>query len=327
MRHRRSTGQPVVGRRAVRPSPVPRRPATTAPTAASLLATPGTFESARRLGESLVIAAVTSSGLYLVGAVYTDAYYGRLSIETTSLDLSPPYVALQSAHALRALLEYPSTLLLFWILYRTFASPVRRVRQWFDRARRRFPRLLLVAANLVVVAPLVVGAVLTGYREQTLVPGSLVSEVAGVLEDLGVLLLGYAVWLGWSQRASIVSQIRVRKPVPIALVFFVYLLSALAATAVAAERAAALLLTGGSDASIGIELTMAPEADQQLEGKDLILVSARNGTFFVVERQPAPPSQRPVAYMVPAAAVDVARVQRQVDADATFDEFELEGIE
>ncbi|MBA3417017.1 MAG: hypothetical protein H0U10_17490 [Chloroflexia bacterium] len=302
-------------------------PAPPTPPTSSLLAATPTFEAARRLGESLVIAAVTSSGLYLVGAVYTDAYYGRLSIETTSLDLSPPYVALQSAHALRALLEYPSTLLLLWVLYRTFAAPARRLRGWFDRARRRFPRLLLVAANAVVVAPLVVGAFLAAEREQTLVPGSLLSEVASLLEDLGVLLLLYAVWLGWSQRASIVSQIRARKPIPIALVFSVYLLSALAATATAAERAAALLLTGGSDASIGIELTMAPGADQQVAGKELILVSARNGTFFVVERQAAPPSQRPVAYMIPATAVDVARVQRLVDADATFDEFVLDGIE
>jgi hypothetical protein len=65
--------------------------------------------------------------LYLVGSVYVDAFYGRLSIEVTSLDLAPPYVALQSVHALWALLEYPLFLLLCYVLYRTLASPTRRL--------------------------------------------------------------------------------------------------------------------------------------------------------------------------------------------------------
>jgi len=71
------------------------------------------FETARRIAESIIIAAASSAGLYLVGTVYTDAYHGRLSIEVTSLDLAPPYVALQSVHALWGLLEYPLILLLF----------------------------------------------------------------------------------------------------------------------------------------------------------------------------------------------------------------------
>src|SRR5215208_6157947 len=47
---------------------------------------------AQRFIEAAAIAVVTSTGLYLVGSVYTDAYYGRMSIEVTSLDLSPPYI-------------------------------------------------------------------------------------------------------------------------------------------------------------------------------------------------------------------------------------------
>jgi len=32
------------------------------------------FETARRIAESIIIAAASSAGLYLVGTVYTDAY-------------------------------------------------------------------------------------------------------------------------------------------------------------------------------------------------------------------------------------------------------------
>ena len=56
------------------------------------------FGAAQRVVESAVIAVATSTGLYLVGSVYTDAYYGRMSIEVTSLDLSPPFIALQSEY-------------------------------------------------------------------------------------------------------------------------------------------------------------------------------------------------------------------------------------
>lgn len=293
----------------------------------ALLTSQTALDGVRRVGESVIIAAVTSSGLYLVGSVYTNAYFGRLSIEATSLDLSPPFIALQSAHALQGLLEYPSTLLLLWILYRTFSSPARRLRAWFDRARHRFPRLLLVFANLVVVAPLVGGAFSTSFTEQTLAPDSVLTEVAGLLDNMGIILLIYAIWLGWSQRAFIVSRIRARKLVPIALVFIVYLLNALASTATTAEQAAELLLVGASEASIGIDFTMKAGVDQQLAGNDLILVTARNGIFYVVERQSASPSQRPTAYMVPATSVDVARVRRLNDADATLGDFVLDEVE
>src|ERR687897_699862 len=112
------------------------------------------LETARRIAESVIVAAISSAGLYLVGTVYTDAYYGRLSIEVTSLDLAPPYIALQSVHAIWGLLEYPLLLLLFYMLYRTLASPARRLGPWVAQTRRRFPRLLPVLANLAIVAPL-----------------------------------------------------------------------------------------------------------------------------------------------------------------------------
>jgi hypothetical protein len=293
-----------------------------AATGGAAIVSESTLDAARRIGESVIVAAVTSAGLYLVGSVYTDSYFRRLSIDPVSLDLAPPYIALQSAHALRALLEYPSTLLLLYILYRTFSSQVRRLKSWFDRARQRFPRLVLVVTNLIVVSPLLFDAVQASLHQQTFIPDSVLAEIASGLEDAGLFLLIYAIWLGWSQRASIISQVRQRKVVPIALIFSVYLLSALAATAAKAELAAELLMTGTSDASMSIVFTMKPGADQPFKGKELIFVANRYDTYYVVEQQPIPPSQRPTSFMVPGETVAVATVRRVNDADATFDQFE-----
>ena len=49
----------------------------------------------------------TSTGVYLVGSVYTDDYYGRMSIDANALDLTPPFIALQAFHVLQSLLVYP----------------------------------------------------------------------------------------------------------------------------------------------------------------------------------------------------------------------------
>jgi hypothetical protein len=105
--------------------------------------------------------------------------------------------------------------------------------------------------------------------------------------------------------------------VPIALVFVVYLLSALAATAVVAELAAEELLTGASGASLRVEFVTEPGALPELAGQELLLVTARGGAYYAVEREPFPPGRRPTAYVVPFAAVDAARVWRLADADAT----------
>ncbi len=267
------------------------------------------LETVRRIAESVIIAALSSAGLYLVGSVYTDAYYGRLSIEVTSLDLAPPYVALQSVHALWGLLEYPLFLLLVSVLYRTIASPTRRLSEWVTEGRRRFPRLLPILANLAVVAPLLLDAVVS-FRERDLPHRSVLTEVTSVLGYAGVVLLGYVVWLGWSQRRFLVSEIRARKLVPITMMFLVYLLSALAATGIVAELAAVELLTGASEASLRVEFVTQPGVLPELADKELILVTTRNGAYFVVEREPFPPSQQPTSYVVPLTAVDAARVRR-----------------
>src|SRR5688500_11392040 len=107
----RSQGSRRVGRPTTRPTGRPPAGPTgaspvAAGTPAAVARTPG-FGAAQRLVESAVVAVATSTGLYLVGSVYVDAYYGRMSIDAASLDFAPPYVALQSAHVLQSLLEYP----------------------------------------------------------------------------------------------------------------------------------------------------------------------------------------------------------------------------
>ena len=253
----RRAGRPVM----IRPTTRPRVGADRVTRAANAKRPPGavvaapltrpTLETARRIAESVIIAVISSAGFFLVGSVYTDAYYGRLSIEVTSLDLAPPYVALQSIHALWGLLEYPLVLLLVYVLYRTLASPARRMGPWFAQARQRLPRLLPVLANLVVVAPLLLDALIS-FRERELPHRSVLTEVTSVLGYAGLALLGYVVWLGWSQRRFLVHEIRARKLVPIALVFLAYLLSALVTTGVVAELAAVELLTG--DAGVALQV-------------------------------------------------------------------------
>lgn len=323
----RRQARPKAANRTVRP----RRPirSHTEPPGASDEAAPAAppraaLDAARRVGESFLVAIVTSTGLYLVGMVYIGSYYARMSIESTALDFAPPYITLQAIHALPGLLEYPMTLLLFWIIYRTFNRPALRIKGWLDRVRRRFPRLGPIVANLVVIAPLLVGAAMASAREQTMSPDSVIGEVASVLENAGLVLLVYAIWLGWSQRACIVTLIRARRVLPIALVFLVYLLNALASTSVVAENAAALLMTGTSDNSMGITLTPKAGASPDWANRDLVLVTMRQSTYFVVERQPMPPDQRPTAWMIPTSAVDAARVRRLNDADLTFEQMTVE---
>ncbi|MFN8679431.1 MAG: hypothetical protein U0Z70_23815 [Thermomicrobiales bacterium] len=115
-------------------------------------ASPSSLETVRRIAESVVIAAISSVALYLVGFVYVDAYFGRLSLEILPPDLPAPYVALQSIHALWGLLDYPLTLLIAVVLYRVLAGLSRDRGQWLAHARKRFPHLLPVLANLIVVA-------------------------------------------------------------------------------------------------------------------------------------------------------------------------------
>ena len=320
------TSRPVVVRRAARRRVMPDRESMEVrpPPVPLAIGTPA-FETARRVGESVIVAVVSSAGLYLVGTVYTQAYYGRLSIEATSLDLAPPFVALQSIHATQGLLEYPTTLFIFFLIYRTFAAPGHRLRPWIDRMHQRYPRLMPVIANIVVIAPLVISAFIISFQEEEMAAQAVVTPVADVLGDASLILLGYAIWLGWTQRASIVSLVRARRLAPIALVFIVYLLTALASTATTATLAAELLMTGASDASMTIVFTTRDGTPDVLAGKDLILVTARQGMFYVVERQATPPSQRPIAYVVPATSVEAATVRRVNDDDLTLADFEFIG--
>jgi hypothetical protein len=86
------------------------------------------------------------------------------------------------------------------------------------------------------------------------------------------------------------------------------------------------LLTGEADSSIEVVFTMTEGVRDRLPSSGLLLVTARNGNYYVVERQRVPPSRRPVAYVVPFDAVDSARTQRVNDADPALDEILINEI-
>ena len=292
------------------------------PTAAAPEAAPASEsgEARRRLAESVILALVTSTGLYLVGSVYADAYYGRMSIEFTSLDLPPTYVGLQSMHMLQSLIAYPLTVLVWYLLARLLSSRMRWVRSWHDRARHRFERAVLLVTNLIVIAPLVVDAV-RNVAERPVVDGSVVSEVSALLINIAIVLVVYVLWLSLGPRATIFSQIRQRKLIPIGLVGMAYLTGALIATTYSGGQAAEFFMLGISDASLAVEFTMReglPPVDTEAE---LLLVAARNGNYFVVERQGFPPDPRPSAFIIPFGSVEVARMRRVTDAGLELIDF------
>jgi hypothetical protein len=268
----------------------------------------------------------TSTGLYLVGSVYADAYFGRMSIEVTSLDLSPPFIALQSAHVLESLLEYPIALLFFYLIYRVLTSRIPRLRSWYDRARQRFGRLLLLIVNLLIVSPLVIAAVQAGIDAGLTGASSVLGDVAGLMGTFGSLLFFYVIWLSFGPRQTIIAQIRERRLIPIVLLAALYLLDALIATANGAAVDAELLMSGESDSSIEVVFTLTEGVRDTLPESELILVTARNGNYYVVERQDNPPSRRPVAYIVPFDSIDSARTQRVNDADPALDEILINEI-
>jgi hypothetical protein len=81
---------------------------------------------------------------------------------------------------------------------------------------------------------------------------------------------------------------------------------------------------------MSVVFTLQPGLSDPLTGTDLILVTARNGSYYVVERQPEPPSGTPRSFMIPMGSVQVAEVNRLHDANRTFldsvmDEVRLEG--
>ena len=104
----------------------------------------------------------------------------------------------------------------------------------------------------------------------------------------GSLLFFYVIWLSFGPRQIIIAQIRERKIVPIVLLAALYLLDALIATANGAAVDAELLMSGEADSSIEVVFTMTEGVRDTLPSSGLILVTARNGNYYVVERQATP---------------------------------------
>ena len=123
----------------------------------------------------------------------------------------------------------------------------------------------------------------------------------------------------------LLDQLRARKVLPIALLFVLYLLDALLATARDAAYDAELLMTGLADASIAVTFTPASGVEAPPSG-DLLLVAIRNGHYFVVARQPLPPSLRPIAYAIPVRAVDSIQMQQVNPAASMFDMTQFEAF-
>ncbi len=275
--------------------------------------------SARRLMESFFIAILGSTGLYLVGSVYTDAYYSRMSIEVNALNLPTTYVAVQASHVLQALLGYPTSLLIFWGMYRVLSGRTRWLHSAYRWVRGRAERTVLLITNLVVISPLVIDA--TRAITRGAVPSATtVAEVSNLLGTTVTLLFIYAIWLSFGPRLTFFAELRRRRPIPIVLLLLAYLSGALIATADAGSEAAKIFLQGQSENSLAVEFTMRPDRDPLETDADLLLVSFSNGNYFVVERQPDPPARRPVSYMVPLASIDFASVRRVNDAELGLEE-------
>ena len=292
-------------------APVP--PETTSLLAGSLPAVPG-FGAAQRLVESVLLAAITSTGLYLVGSVYIDAYFGRMSMDATSLDLAPPYVALQAMHVLPSLLEYPITLGIVVGIYRLLRRRLERAHDAYDWMRRRMGRVFLFLINLVVVSPLLLATIRSMMDPLTMMSASVVGEVTELMRVFGGLLFFYVIWLSFSARRDVLGELRHRRWMPIVLLGMLYLLDALIASAHGAAQDAELLMSGYSASSMAITFDDPTGELDDLAQKELLLVITRNGMFYVVERQPYPASAQPVAYMIPGDQIVKARVQRVVPA-------------
>jgi hypothetical protein len=279
----------------------------------ALPAVPG-IGTAQRLVESVLLAAATSTGLYLVGSVYIDSYYGRMSIDATSLDLSPPFVALQAMHVLPSLLEYPVTFGILVGLYRLLGRRLTRIHDVYYWMRSRLGRVFLLLINLLLVSPLLLATINTMLDPLTMMSASVVSEVNELMEVFGGLMLIYVFWLSFGARRDIVGEIRHHRWVPIVLIGVLYLLDALISSAHGAAQDAELLMSGNSSSSLAITFDDPSGKLAYLQGQDLLLVIVRGGIYYVVERQSYPVSAQPVAYMIPGDQIVNARVQRVVPA-------------
>ena len=272
----------------------------------------GSIAAMRGVVEPIAIALITSTGLYLVGSVYTDAYYGRMSIETTSLDLSPTFVGLQSLHVLQSLLGYPSTLLVYYLVYR-FLRPrlgwLRRLQPRLGRAGQWLAPVVILLANLLLVLPLLSNAGRAVFG-RPIPSASTVGDITILLTNVAALLLVYVIWLSLGQRRFIAGEIRQRKTVPLVLVGLAYLLGALVSTADTGSGTAEAFMLGITDSSFAITFTLRDDVAVIDAETELLLVAARNGNYFVVERQTFPPDPRPISHIIPYGSVEAAAVQR-----------------
>jgi hypothetical protein len=107
----------------------------------------------------------------------------------------------------------------------------------------------------------------------------------------------------------VLSEVQARKPVRLALVFIAHLLSALVVTGVVAELAAEDLVTGASPASLRVTFVTEPGVLPELADKELLLVAARSGAYYVVVREPSPPSPWATSYAIPFTSVEAAQVR------------------
>jgi hypothetical protein len=286
------------------------------PTGSEVEKPAGLLASGRKLVESFIIAVVTSTGVYLIGSVYTETYYGRMSIDALALDLPPPYIALQAVHALQSLLAYPAALLLVYLLMRVTASRLPRAWAWLRQRVERLGRVAILVLNVLVILPLIIGADAAGSNRALIQTTSALSEVVSLIQVVAFALLVYVLWLSLGPRKFLLAELEQRRVAPMALVIAVFLLGALVNTADRARLNAERLMTGASDTSLAITFTMAD--NRPLPGDQLILVAMRNSHYFVVERQPDPPSRTPRAFAVPYRSVDAVAFER-INAAAPAD--------
>jgi hypothetical protein len=298
------------------------------PPAAPSVPTPipaGSLAAGRRITEAIVIGLVGSTSLYLVGSVYVAAYFGRLSIDAASLDLAPPFVALQATHAAQGLLNFPLTVAFLVLLARLFARPARWLRRGYAAAAQRFGRAVLLLANLALVIPLLAPAVQAAFDLDNLVlTGTVLNEAAELLVTVGILLVGYVIWLSLGPRLLLLTALRQWRWGALGLVFVAYLLQALITTAQAGEVAAEALLLGQADDALALVVTPRPGVPQRLPPGPLLLVIERNGFLYAVAQQTPPASGRPLAYQIPADGLSLVTTQRLHAARPQIEASEVE---
>ncbi|MFT4039619.1 MAG: hypothetical protein QM692_15655 [Thermomicrobiales bacterium] len=263
----------------------------------------------RRLIESVIIAVVTSTGVYLVGSVYIEAFYGRMSIDAGALDFPPPYIALQAVHAIQSLLVFPVILLLLIVLDRGTAARWPGARERLRREAARTGRAGVLVVNALVALPLIIAAMSAGANRALIQTTSALSEAVSLMQFMAFALLVFVLWLSLGPGKYLLVELKLRKTVPVTLISAVFLLGALVNTADRARANAERLMTGASDASMSVTFTMVREVDAP-PGNDLILVAMRNSHYFVVQRQPDPPSFTPRAYAIPFRSVNAVALER-----------------